>query len=98
MNSKLLVSLSLTIGLLVFSALSCYGQPQGAPAGGFGGGAPAGGFGGFQMNNHNLHFSQKFSDINYAGDGKEYHNLDKDLPKNVKDTHSVHVDIPGYAL
>lgn len=97
MNSKLLVSLSLTIGLLVFSALSCYGQPQGAPAGGFGGGAPAGGFGGFQMNNDKLHFSQKFSDINYAGDGKEYHNLDIYLPEKVKDSYPVVVHIYGSA-
>lgn len=42
-------------------------------------------------------YSQKWSDINYAGDGKGYHNLDIYLPKTGKDKYPVVVYIYGSA-
>ena len=34
------------------------------------------GFGGQQLSAEDMHYSQKFSDINYAGDNEAYHTLD----------------------
>lgn len=39
------------------------------------------GFGGFQSQEITAQFSEKFTDINYAGDDQGYHNLDIYLPK-----------------
>jgi acetyl esterase/lipase len=42
-------------------------------------------------------YSQKFSDVNYVGDGKGYHNLDIYLPKTVKEKYPVVIYIYGSA-
>ena len=78
------------------------GMPQGG-FGGFGGGMPQGGFGGFggfggPQGGAQVETSEKFTDINYAGDdGQVYHNLDIYLPKEVKDKYPVVVHIYGSA-
>ena len=67
------------------------------PGGGFGGGMPQGGFGGPQ-GGAQVETSEKFTDINYAGDdGQVYHNLDIYLPKEVKDKYPVVVHVYGSA-
>ena len=38
------------------------------------------GFGGQQLSAENMHYSEKFADINYADDGQAYHTLDIYLP------------------
>lgn len=42
-------------------------------------------------------YSQKWSDVNYVGDGQVYHNLDIYLPKTVKSSYPVVVYIYGSA-
>lgn len=44
-----------------------------------------------------MEYSQKFTDINYVGDGKNYHNLDIYLPKIEKESYPVVVHIYGSA-
>jgi acetyl esterase/lipase len=58
---------------------------------------PAGGFGGFQMPKIDVHCSQEFKDIDYAGDGQVYHQLDVYLPRMKKDAYPVVVHIYGSA-
>ena len=59
-----------SIIIALFAATTAWAQPQG----GFG-------FGGQQLSAEQMHYSQKFSDINYAGDDKAYHTLDIYLPE-----------------
>jgi len=59
--------------------------------------AQPGGFGGFQMPKVDVHCSQKFADIDYAGDGEVYHKLDIYLPKEEKEAYPVVVHIYGSA-
>lgn len=59
--------------------------------------AGAGGFGGVQIDNDNLKYSEKFTDINYAGDDKAYHTLDIYLPEEVKESYPVVIHIYGSA-
>lgn len=58
---------------------------------------PAGGFGGWQMPEIKMEFSQKFSDVNYAGDNEVFHTLDIYLPKEVKASYPVVIHIYGSA-
>lgn len=58
---------------------------------------PAGGFGGWQMPEIKMECSQKFADINYAGDNEVYHTLDIYLPKVAKASYPVVVHIYGSA-
>ena len=58
---------------------------------------PAGGFGGFQMPKIDVHCSEKFADIDYAGDGQVYHQLDIYLPRMQKASYPVVVHIYGSA-
>ena len=58
---------------------------------------PAGGFGGFQMPKIDVHCSQEFKDIDYAGDDQVYHKLDVYLPRMQKDSYPVVVHIYGSA-
>ena len=58
---------------------------------------PAGGFGGFQMPKVDVHCSEKFADIDYAGDGQVYHQLDIYLPRMQKASYPVVVHIYGSA-
>ena len=58
---------------------------------------PAGGFGGFQVPKIDVHCSQQFMDIDYAGDDQVYHKLDVYLPRMLKDTYPVVVHIYGSA-
>lgn len=98
---------TLAFGVMMFSASIMMAQPGGGfpgggfPGGGFGGGFPGGGFGGFggnQASQTQAEYSEKFSDINYAGDdGQVYHMLDIYLPKEVKDKYPVVVHIYGSA-
>jgi len=59
--------------------------------------AQPGGFGGFQMPKVDVHCSQKFADVDYAGDGEVYHKLDIYLPKVEQATYPVVVHIYGSA-
>lgn len=65
-------------------ALTAYAQPNG-------------GFGGWQMPKVDVHCSEKFADIDYAGDGQVYHKLDIYLPKEVKPSYPVAIHIYGSA-
>ena len=47
------------------------------------------GFGGQQLSAEDMHYSQKFSDINYAGDNEAYHTLDIYLPEKKQDKYPV---------
>ncbi len=58
---------------------------------------PQGGFGGFQMPEVKLETSQQWKDVNYAGDGQQFHTCDIYLPKQVKDSYPVVVHIYGSA-
>lgn len=51
----------------------------------------------FAVNTFGQTYSQKFSDLNYADDGKAYHTLDIYLPKVEKDSYPVVVYIYGSA-
>ena len=85
---------TLALGASLLSATVMMAQPGGGfpgggfPGGGFpgGGGFGGGGFGGFggdQSSQAKAEYSEKFSDINYAGDdGQVYHMLDIYLPKD----------------
>lgn len=55
------------------------------------------GFGGWQMPEIKMEYSQKFADINYAGDGEVFHNLDVYIPKVEKASYPVVVHIYGSA-
>lgn len=72
------------------------GMPGGAPAGGM---PPMGqfGFGGQQIESEDAAWGKKYTDINYVGDGEEYHNLDIYLPKEEKEKYPVVVHIYGSA-
>ena len=67
----------------ILGALGLFAQPTG--------------FGGFQMPKVDVHCSQKFADVDYAGDGQVYHKLDIYIPKVEKDTYPVVVHIYGSA-
>lgn len=54
-------------------------------------------FGGWQMPEAKLEYSQKFENVNYAGDAQVCHNMDIYLPKKVKDSYPVVVHIYGSA-
>ena len=68
---------------LTLGALGLFAQPTG--------------FGGFQMPKVEVHSSQKFADIDYAGDGEVFHKLDIYLPKVEKATFPVVAHIYGSA-
>lgn len=59
--------------------------------------ASAQNFGGWQMPEIKMDYSQKFADVNYAGDGEVYHNLDIYLPKEEKASYPVVIHIYGSA-
>ena len=82
MNKKLISALSL------LAALCLHAQPQGEPAGGFGG---------FQMPEIKMEYSKKYSDVDYVGDGKVFHQMDIYMPKEVKASYPVVVHIYGSA-
>ena len=67
----------------ILGALGLFAQPTG--------------FGGFQMPKVDVHCSQKFADVDYAGDGQVFHKMDIYLPKVEKDTYPVVVHIYGSA-
>jgi acetyl esterase/lipase len=60
-------------------------------------GAQPAGFGGFQMPKVDVHCSEKFADIDYAGDGEVFHRMDIYLPQVEKDIYPVVVHIYGSA-
>jgi len=74
--------------ILICAALSAaaFAQP--------GGGA---GFGGWQMPQIQMEYSQKIADIDYAGDGEVFHQLDIYLPKEEKASYPVVIHIYGSA-
>lgn len=78
--------LSFIICQLSFMSTVGWAQPQG----GFG-------FGGQQISASQMHYSQKFSDLNYAGDDKAYHTLDIYLPEKKAERYPVVVHIYGSA-
>jgi acetyl esterase/lipase len=55
------------------------------------------GFGGQQSGNDKMEYSEKFTDVNYAGDGKGFHNMDIYLPKEKKDSYPVVIHTYGSA-
>ena len=75
-----------SIILALFAATTAWAQPQG----GFG-------FGGQQLSAEQMHYSQKFSDLNYAGDDQAYHTLDIYLPETKAEKYPVVVHIYGSA-
>ena len=78
-----------TLLLATALMLSTFAMAQ-FPGGGFG-------FGGQQNPAAQMEFSEKFTDINYAGDTLVYHNLDIYLPKEVKESYPVVIHIYGSA-
>lgn len=58
---------------------------------------PQGGFGGFQKPDVEVRCSEKFTDIDYAGDEQVYHQLDIYLPKEKKDLYPVVIHVYGSA-
>lgn len=54
-------------------------------------------FGGWQMPENKMDYSQKFTDVNYAGDNEVYHNMDIYLPKEEKASYPVVIHIYGSA-
>ena len=100
---------NILLAAAVMMSLTCFAQFPGGggfPGGGFpGGGMPpmgGGGFGGFggfggPQGGAQAEYSEKFADINYAGDDQVYHTLDIYLPKEVKDKYPVVVHIYGSA-
>ena len=108
MKKQILLAAAVMMSLTCFAQFPGGGFGGGFPGGGmpgggggFGGGMPMGGFGGFggdQSAQTQAEYSEKFSDINYAGDdGQVYHMLDIYLPKEVKDKYPVVVHIYGSA-
>ena len=67
--------------------LSCFLASVAAYAQGFGG----------QQTSGKIEYSEKFADLNYAGDGKVYHTLDIYLPKETKDAYPVVIHTYGSA-
>jgi len=67
----------------VLGALGLFAQPAG--------------FGGFQMPKVDVRCSQKFADVDYAGDGQVYHKMDIYLPKVAKASYPVVIHIYGSA-
>lgn len=55
------------------------------------------GFGGQQISQENMHYSEKFSDINYADDGLAQHTMDIYLPEKKQEKYPVVVHIYGSA-
>ena len=101
---------NILLAAAVMMSLTCFAQFPGGggfPGGGFpgggmppmGGGGGFGGFGGFggPQGGAQAEYSEKFADINYAGDDQVYHTLDIYLPKEVKDKYPVVVHIYGSA-
>ena len=72
-----------------FTAISAFAQ--------WGGGMGGGGFGGPQSGDNKMEYSEKFADVNYAGDGKTYHAMDIYLPKEAKDSYPVVIHTYGSA-
>ena len=72
-----------------FTAISAFAQ--------WGGGMGGGGFGGPQSGGNKMEYSEKFADVNYAGDGKTYHAMDIYLPKEAKDSYPVVIHTYGSA-
>lgn len=58
---------------------------------------PQGGFGGWQMPKIDVHCSEKFTDLDYVGDGHVGHKLDIYLPKVEKEAYPVVIHIYGSA-
>ncbi|HAZ74571.1 MAG TPA: alpha/beta hydrolase, partial [Rikenellaceae bacterium] len=58
---------------------------------------PEGGFGGFQLPEIKMEYSKKYENVDYAGDGQVYHQMDVYLPKEVKSSYPVVVHIYGSA-
>ena len=94
MKKNILLAAAIMMSLTCFAQFPGGGFGGGMPQGGFGGGMPpmgGGGFGGFggfggPQGGAQVECSEKFTDINYAGDdGQVYHMLDIYLPKEVKD-------------
>lgn len=54
-------------------------------------------FGGWQLPEIKMEYSKKYSDVNYAGDGEIFHNMDIYLPKEEKESYPVVVHIYGSA-
>lgn len=55
------------------------------------------GFGGQQLSAENMHYSQKYADVNYADDGMAQHTMDIYLPEKKADKYPVVVHIYGSA-
>ena len=103
MKKNILLVAAIMMSLTGFAQFPGGGFGGGMPQGGFGGGMPmGGGFGGFggfggPQGGAQAEYSEKFADINYAGDDQVYHTLDIYLPKEVKDKYPVVVHIYGSA-
>lgn len=85
---------SYVVAFCLAFATGCFAQW--GDFGGFGGGG-FGGFGGDQNGGGSAEYSEKFADVNYAGDGKEFHNLDIYIPKEAKEFYPVVIHTYGSA-
>lgn len=86
--------------IMLFAAAVVFSLTGNAQFGGFGGGFGGGfpGLGGDQSSQTQAEYSQKYTDINYAGgDGQAYHNLDIYIPKVEKESYPVVIHIYGSA-
>lgn len=79
------------IGLTLAAGIMSIASFAQMPGGGFGG------FGGVQNNTDTMQYSQKFLNLNYAGDTMVYHMLDIYLPKEIKESYPVIIHIYGSA-
>jgi len=104
------ILLSIFASSMMLTAFAQFPGGGGFPGGGFpGGGMPGGGmpmgggmpggfgFGGQQISAEDMHYSEKFTDLNYADDGQAYHNLDVYLPETKAEKYPVVVHIYGSA-
>ena len=82
---------SFTIALILFLSAACTAVAQ-APEG-----MTSAQLAGFSFRMPEIQCGQQFKDINYAGDGEVYHNLDIYLPKEVKASYPVVIHIYGSA-
>lgn len=102
MKRNLLVAAAIMVSMTCFAQFPGGGMPMGGfgggmPMGGFGGGMGMPGLGGDQSSQTQAEYSEKFSDIDYVGDGQVYHKLDIYLPKEAKEKYPVVIHIYGSA-
>lgn len=90
MGRRIVKRLSVVAAFMPFMVFAQWGDFGGGMGGGYG-------FGGDQNGGGSADYSEKIADVNYVGDGKEYHNLDIYIPKEAKDSYPVVIHTYGSA-